>query len=241
MTKFVSLCELIADAGGIRLHTGQKYAWGAADLLAMNAELWHRAVPFRKKLVRFDAGMTVTSAAYLAMDNGYLPRLEIGQILDEAAVMDAIEAELAGRPVYTVDDQAALFDEQMAEFEDDSRAEFYKIDSDELPEFLSIGDPADLASLVATQREETMAELKKSADVAGRNVPPGAVAQEGTGGIVYLYAVPYVTKKGRRGETLYAKAFRPGERRHAWHHVFASVEERAARVAEFLAAVREGV
>lgn len=86
-----------------------------------------------------------------------------------------------------------------------------------------------------------MESFRKAAEVTGRVIPENAIAQEGAGGTVYLYATPYVTKKGREGVNLYAKAFRPGQRKHAWHHVFTTEAERAAKVAEFLANVSEVV
>ena len=82
--------------------------------------------------------------------------------------------------------------------------------------------------------EKTMDELRKAADTSGRIIPANSTEVTGPGGEVYLYAVPYVTRKGREGSSLYAKAFRSEQKRHEWHKVFATADDRLAAVQAFL-------
>jgi hypothetical protein len=73
-------------------------------------------------------------------------------------------------------------------------------------------------------------------DVPGRVIPPAATALSGAAGVVYLYDVPFTTKKGRDGVSLYAKGFRPGERKPEFHRVFNDdATAREIAIAAFLA------
>lgn len=85
-----SICEFLAARGGLKDRGG--------DLRAMDAHLWHRAVPFRRKLVN-DAGMSLDAAALAAWEAGYFGdglsgRPEIRDLLD------LIASDLQGVPVY---------------------------------------------------------------------------------------------------------------------------------------------
>lgn len=89
--------------------------------------------------------------------------------------------------------------------------------------------------MAAYEREQTMDAFRASVEVVpGRVVPPGSVMVHGlSGDVVYCYDVPFVTKKGRPGVSLYAKAFHAGAVKHAWHTVFRTVQERQDRINEF--------
>jgi hypothetical protein len=203
-----SLCEFLAAKGGLREFRGQRDTTGASDLRAIGARDWHRAAPFRPKLMRVDSGLCPDDAALIAWEAGYFPDcVERPEIQD---LIDAIDRELGGRPVYTLDDEHTLYELEMA----------------------------------AWEREQTMAAFRASAEpLPGRVIPVGAVAMAGMAGdAAYLYAVAYVTKKtGRHGVNLYAKAFRAGEIKHAWHHVFPNEQARLDAVNAFFAENLEGV
>ena len=79
-----------------------------------------------------------------------------------------------------------------------------------------------------------MESFRKAAEVTGRVIPENSVAQDGAGGTVYLYAKSGVTSKGKPWTQFYAKAFRPAQRRHEWHKVFATMDDRLAAVQAFL-------
>lgn len=208
MNKLLSLCEFLAAKGGIRTFRNQQDTVGASDLRAIGAGDWHKAVPFRSKLLRVDSGLCPDDAALAAWEAGYFPDCVERPEIDD--LVAAIGRELAGRPVYTLDDEHALYELEMA----------------------------------AWEREQTMAAFRASAEpVPGRVIPPGAAEMAGCAGdVAYLYAVAYVTKKTRRhGVNLYAKAFRAGEVKPAWHHVFRTEQERLDAVNAFFAENLEGV
>lgn len=115
-----SLLEFIADRGGMRDHGG--------ELAHMDADRWHREAPFRRKLIREDAG---TQASMLgagprsehggdamfeaAIDAGYFPELMGGlsvenftratyaDLPDIGTFYAAIRDELHGEPRYSIE------------------------------------------------------------------------------------------------------------------------------------------
>jgi hypothetical protein len=98
--------------------------------------------------------------------------------------------------------------------------------------------------LAAWEREQSMEMLRQaSAHVPGRVIPPGSVLVAGmSGDVVALYEVHYVTKKtGRQGKNLYAKAFRAGEYKPSWHHVYPNEQARMDAANAFFAENMEGV
>jgi hypothetical protein len=118
--KPLSLCEFLAEHGGIRLNYNSRATMGSSDLLAMNAERWHKAKPFRKKLLRDDAGMNPDYAALTAWEAGYFNsplRPEINELLD------LIDTDLASGSVYSAADRdeimrLAMLDEGAVEFDE---------------------------------------------------------------------------------------------------------------------------
>lgn len=61
----LSLCEYLAAHGGLREFRGQSDTVGASDLRALGADKWHRAAPFRPKLLRVDSGLCPDDAALM--------------------------------------------------------------------------------------------------------------------------------------------------------------------------------
>ena len=100
--KPVSLIPFLANAGGL--------ADPGGELSARDAEIWHKGRPFQKRLVR-DDGRTLEHAAEAAWEAGYFPdacgAMDDAQPVSEADLIAAIDAELAGRPRYAVQDQDA--------------------------------------------------------------------------------------------------------------------------------------
>jgi len=206
MARIQTLCEFLADNGGLRAFRNQRDTVGASDLRAIGAAEWHKAKPFRRKLVHIDSGMCPDDAALAAFEAGYFPGLTCRPEIQD--LIDAIDAELAGKPVYTAPDSRMLYEQEMAAYD----------------------------------REETMDALYDltavpvAQDVPGRVIPPYSEIVTGAcGEVVYLYEAMFITKKGREGKSFYAKAFRAGEKRHAWHHVYPTHEARMDAVNEFLA------
>ena len=113
MKKFPSLCEYLAELGGIRLieRTGRVHE--AGDLKAMGADKWHMAAPFRKRLVQAEKGLNIDAATQSAWLAGYFPheseRPEINVLLD------AIADELQGRLCYTLEGFAYYEQKALAE------------------------------------------------------------------------------------------------------------------------------
>jgi hypothetical protein len=105
---------------------------------------------------------------------------------------------------------------------------------------------ADLAALAefnqqtaTLEREETMNDLRRLADVPGRAIPENSrVVSNAAGDMVFFYAKPFETKKGKKGASLYAKAFRAGARKHEWHHIFPCEDSRAKAAGDFLAGAK---
>jgi hypothetical protein len=91
-----TLLEYLSASGGLA-DTG-------GELTAMDAHLWHKAKPFRRRLVN-PAGMSLDYAADLAFERGYFddipcPSWEAGDNqhpVTPAMMLDAIRRELAGR------------------------------------------------------------------------------------------------------------------------------------------------
>jgi hypothetical protein len=87
-------------------------------------------------------------------------------------------------------------------------------------------------------REENMNELRNLADVPGRSIPENSTEIFAPNGdVIYVYRKGYETRKGRKGFSLYAKAFRAGQRRHEWHHIFADEAALREKMKEFFGAV----
>ena len=165
----------------------------------MGADAWHRAAPFRKKLVRLNSGLCPDDAALAAWEAGYFP--ELTERPDVQDLLDAIARELSGDPVLTQEDRDEIFNAEQA----------------------------------AREREQTEAAIFEAASVPGRVIPQGSEALPGAdGAVVYLYEAAWPNRKGQEARRYLAEAFRPGERKHAWHHVFPSQEARMERVAAFL-------
>jgi hypothetical protein len=95
----LTLCEYLSEVGGIRLNRGDMATMGARDLLAMDADRWHRAKPFRKKLVRDDDGHTPDDAAEIAWEAGYFPRHDERPTIAE--LLDLIATDLQSGSVYS--------------------------------------------------------------------------------------------------------------------------------------------
>ncbi len=237
MQKFVSLLEFLSGpgVGGIRIFRNQMDTVGAADLRAMDADKWHLAKPFRAKLLRLDSGLCPDDAALAAWQAGYFG--DASDRPDLNTFLEAVREELGGNMRYTTDDAAAMFDGEIDEFLNDSRGAFYG-DGLEVPDHFNIDDAGYFAALLNPEAEkmtDSYVPPDPVAPVEGRVIPANATVQHGPGGVVYLYGVPFETRKGRRGVTLYAKGFRPGMRKHEMHKVFN--EDAAARdvaVAAFL-------
>jgi hypothetical protein len=96
---------------------------------------------------------------------------------------------------------------------------YSEFDYEEL-ERIAIQELSDIdADAVQTNDAARMAPL--------RVIPLNSVPVRGiSGDVVYLYEIPFMTKKGIVGTTYYAKAFCSGERRHDWHHAFRTARQR---------------
>jgi len=110
-TKYLSLLEWLAEAGGFRLFKNQRDTVGAGDLRALGVEAWHRAAPFRKKLARLDSGLCPDDAALAAWEAGYFP--ELTERPDIQDLIDVVARELSGDPVYTLEDRQEIFNAEM--------------------------------------------------------------------------------------------------------------------------------
>lgn len=104
--KQESLVEFLARTGGINDAGG--------ELSAIDADLWHRAKPFRRRLLNEEA-QGLDAARERLVEAGYLPE---GASADD--VVQAVRSEMAGNPLYSLkaaregEDMAA----QVAELED---------------------------------------------------------------------------------------------------------------------------
>jgi hypothetical protein len=102
-SRTATLCEYLSGRGGIRDDGG--------ELRARDAELWHRAKPFRRRLIRED-GMSLEAAAELAWEAGYFPDIAVPRAdgpenmhpVSGDMLVAAIDRELAGSPLAEVDD-----------------------------------------------------------------------------------------------------------------------------------------
>jgi hypothetical protein len=145
--KPVGLLEFLASIGGLRDDRG--------DLKAMNAELWHRGAPFRRRLVS-ENGQSLDYAREAAQEAGY------GNFETQADLLDAIDMALSGRPVWRQADQGYVAPQQQTDDPDYEawwkeqdllgRAEQYGINTENRP-------VADVMEEVA-EREAIMAEAE---------------------------------------------------------------------------------
>jgi hypothetical protein len=221
MTKYQTLCEFIAELGGLRAFRSQMDTIGASDLRAIGADNWHKAKPFRKKLVRLETGLTPDDTTLAAWNAGYFPQFsERPEVQD---LIDAIDSELAGKPVYTLDDAHAIFEEEMAAYEREQT-------------MAALHELADIEPELDAVAFESVPFI----DVPSRAIPKDSELITGANGeAVYLYYQIYINKKGNEGRTYYAKAFRAGEKIHEWHNAFSSHEARMDKVNEFFASSLE--
>lgn len=86
-----SLVTFLAKRGGLTDQGG--------ELSARDADRWHRALPFRNRLVN-ENGMDMGDAAQRALDAGYFPELGRDGSISGADLLAAIQAELSGKPRY---------------------------------------------------------------------------------------------------------------------------------------------
>lgn len=95
--RALTMLEFFAAAGGLQDTQG--------DLKAMDAHLWHRAAPFRRKLIN-PGGLSLCYAADLAFERGYFDDIapsawdspDNAHPVTAAILLDAIQRELAGKP-----------------------------------------------------------------------------------------------------------------------------------------------
>ncbi len=216
MAKYQTLCEFIAEIGGLREFRNQLDTAGSSDLRSIGADAWHKAKPFRKKLMRFESGMTPDDATLAAWQAGYFPQFQERPAIND--LIDAIDCELAGNPVYTLDDANEIFNSEMAEYER------------EMTILASEG------RLDAPMDDQSELPPQAPLDVPGRVIPENSELIVGdNGAAVYVYFHYYLNKKGQEGRVFYAKAFKAGQRAHAWHSVFPSHEARESRIQQFFA------
>lgn len=86
-----SLATFIAKQGGLTDQGG--------ELSVRDADRWHRAQPFRNRLVN-ENGLDMGDAAQRALDAGYFPELGRDGSITGADLLAAIDAELKGKPRY---------------------------------------------------------------------------------------------------------------------------------------------
>ncbi|HEX7006960.1 MAG TPA: hypothetical protein VF274_07475, partial [Alphaproteobacteria bacterium] len=101
-TGAVGLLEALANAGGLK---------ATGDLIAMDAHRWRR--PFARKLIHqpsepgYEKAMTLDEAREWAEERGYIGAgRSMQQATDINALLDAIDRELRGEPVYDVNTAA---------------------------------------------------------------------------------------------------------------------------------------
>ena len=73
MNNSLSLCQYLAESGGLRMVRNGRATDGSGDLRAMGAPWWHMGRSFRRKLCRDDAGLCPDAAALAAWEAGYFP------------------------------------------------------------------------------------------------------------------------------------------------------------------------
>lgn len=104
----MSLCEFLAAAGGLADRGG--------DLASMGGAQWHKAKAFRRKLIRPD-GLCTDYACDLALERGYFDHVarpawggpDNMHPVTPAMLLEAIEREMAGRPVYPAESDGAPY------------------------------------------------------------------------------------------------------------------------------------
>lgn len=94
--KAESLVEFIARTGGV--------ADPGGELSAIDADLWHRGAPFRRKLIN-DTADGLNGVRERAVEAGYLPE---GASTDD--VLQAVRQELAGNPLYSMAAERSVHD-----------------------------------------------------------------------------------------------------------------------------------
>lgn len=122
-----SLIEWIGDRGGVWDGGGKGAEFKGGDLRASGLAEWHKARPFRRKAIRDhklgSAGKGIDDTLRDAIEAGYFPELDgvsrdrYEDLLDQQILIDAINAELAGKPRYSA--YSAAFARQTGEQEQD--------------------------------------------------------------------------------------------------------------------------
>lgn len=213
-----SLCEFLASRGGVRTMYNGRSTMGADDLIAMDADRWHRAKPFRQKLLRVDEGMTPDYAGVCAYEAGYFQaRPEVNELLD------LIATDLASGCVYSERDRDEI--QRLALSDEDEE----EITYDAPPEFRV---PLHLRTIKPVKRL----------------IPARSVAMEGPHGTVAymyqfttqrrhgLYVSPYLARAlgGAEAITKFcAKCFKPDDTAPALHAAWDSEVARAWFVDDF--------
>ena len=87
-----SLVTFLAKQGGLSDQGG--------ELAGRNADLWHRDLPFRRRLIS-QTGLDMGDAAQRALDAGYFPELGRDGSISGSDLLSAIEGELRGKPRYS--------------------------------------------------------------------------------------------------------------------------------------------
>jgi hypothetical protein len=127
------------------------------DLKAMGGDAFHRAAPFRRKLIDNEHGQSLDEAFQRAIDAGYFPEHLAGadhyrDLPDPAHFLEAIDEELRGRPRHAIG-------EAVDAAEAARRARF-----GEAPEEAAQGEPFDPAPLL----ERVGANFEPILDAAAR-------------------------------------------------------------------------
>ena len=97
----LDVLEFLSAQGGIKDQTG--------DLTAMDAHLYHRQAPFRRRLVNNEDGLTLDQARELLVENGFLSEtaFEGGEaVTDTNDVLDLVDRALSGQRVTSQGDRA---------------------------------------------------------------------------------------------------------------------------------------
>ena len=87
-----SLVAFLSKQGGLSDQGG--------ELAGRNADLWHRDLPFRRRLIS-QTGLDMGDAAQRALDAGYFPELGRDGSISGSDLLSAIEGELRGKPRYS--------------------------------------------------------------------------------------------------------------------------------------------
>lgn len=206
------------------MRNDQHMTMGAGELLSMNAERWHRARPFRKRLVRERDGLDPDYAGLVAFEAGYFDhRPEINELLD------AIDTDLASGSVYSCRDRDEIIRLAMMDEGDVMTAPEF---DDDLPD---IGECIEIV-------------LQRPVPPPARPIPPHSKPVAGPhGSEVHLYQINRTTRRGAylspylarvlggQSETLFcARAFLACGTLPAWTKIFSSEAERAWACDDFL-------